>query len=146
MGRGGLVVRDRGGVLSAAPRQCGCSRPTAVAAPAIAKLFAFRRWSCSTPATCGESFFLIGQMIQFTRELLELRFRLRTACRVGYRTHARGIDAAFLDQVRCLVSVTHRLVSFALQSLAWRTTCRPLASGYRARSSERVRFFGRISG
>ena len=41
-------------------------------------------WSCSTPVTCGESFFLIGQMIQLTRELLELRFRLRTACRVGF--------------------------------------------------------------
>ena len=77
-------------------------------------------WSCCTPVTCGESFFLIGQMIQLTRELLEPRFRLRTASRVGYRTHARGIDAVFLDQMRCLVSVTHRLVFFALGSLAWR--------------------------
>jgi hypothetical protein len=49
---------------------------------------------------------LIGQMIQLTRELLELRFGLWTACRVGYRTHACGIDAVFLDQVRYLVSVS----------------------------------------
>jgi hypothetical protein len=78
-----------------------------MAAPAIPKLSPFRRWSCSTPATCGESFFSIGQMIQLSCYLLKLLFRLRTACRVGYRTHARGIDAIFLDQVRDLVRILH---------------------------------------
>jgi uncharacterized MAPEG superfamily protein len=52
---------------------------------------------------------LIGQMIQFTRELLELRFRLRTACRVGYRTHARGIGNGFTPDNASLSPFTKRL-------------------------------------
>ena len=67
-----------------------------MAAPAIPKLSAFRRWSRSTPVTCGASFFLIGQVIEFTCDLLELRSHLLGCVTELARARIRSALSAIL--------------------------------------------------
>jgi hypothetical protein len=93
----------------------------------------------SVLSPCNASFFLIGQVIEFTCDLLELRSHCWAADRVGSRAHTFGVSAILPDKVRGLV------VHFSANLFRSRITCvayhlPPLALGYRARSSERARF------
>ena len=111
-----------------------------MAPPAILKLYAFRRWSCSTPVTCDASFFLIGQVIEFTCDLLELRLHLHDCVTELAPARIRSALMRY-SWIRCDVSSAHSSANL----FRTRITCvayhlPPSGVGILRSSSERTRF------